>query len=450
MTTASGLSVRGFASYDAYRDSGVGWLGDVPEHWDVKRLKFAATLNPTSSEVRKLRPDMEVSFVPMEAVGEYGGLDLRQTRELTDVIEGYTYFAEGDVVVAKITPCFENGKGSLATNLANGIAFGTTELHVLRCSPRLDRRFLTYLTYCDAFRRLGEAAMYGAGGQKRVPTSFLSNLTPAFPPLHEQRAISIFLDRETERIDTLIAKKRLLIERLYEYRTALIKRTVTRGLPPDAAHGAGLDPSPRLEPSGIEWLGNLPEHWQVKPLRRVVILRRGHDLPNDEREQGCVPVVSSAGISGSHNVAAAAGPAIVTGRYGSIGEFHLIEGPFWPLNTTLYTTDLCGNEVRFVRYLLMNLRDLFLVNAAKSAVPGVDRNDLHAVAAAVPPLAEQRAIADHLDSRLARISEAANRVALLCVRLQEYRSSLTTSAVTGRIDVRRSTSADLTPVGKGV
>ena len=85
----------------------------------------------------------------------------------------------------------------------------------------------------------------------------------ALPPLDEQRAIAAFLDRETERIDALVEKKRRLIERLQEYRTALITRTVTRGLPPEAARAAGLDPSPRLKPSGVEWLGDVPEHWEV-------------------------------------------------------------------------------------------------------------------------------------------------------------------------------------------
>ena len=87
------------------------------------------------------------------------------------------------------------------------------------------------------------------------------------PPLDEQRAIAAHLDRETERIDALVAKKRLLIERLEEYRTALITRTVTRGLPPEAARAAGLDPSPRLKPSGVEWLGEVPEHWEVKAIK---------------------------------------------------------------------------------------------------------------------------------------------------------------------------------------
>ena len=91
-----------------------------------------------------------------------------------------------------------------------------------------------------------------------------------FPPRAEQRAIADFLDRETAKIDTLVARKRTLIERLKEKRTALISRTVTRGLPPDAATQAGLDPHPKLKPSGVDWLGDVPEHWEVKRLKRGV------------------------------------------------------------------------------------------------------------------------------------------------------------------------------------
>ena len=96
------------------------------------------------------------------------------------------------------------------------------------------------------------------------------NLKIPFPPSLEQRAIADFLDRETEKIDTLVAKKRTLIERLKEERTALITHTVTRGLPPEAARAAGLEPHPKLKSSGVEWLGDVPEHWEVKRLRFVL------------------------------------------------------------------------------------------------------------------------------------------------------------------------------------
>ena len=163
----------------------------------------------------------------METVGEYGGLELTTTKSLREVYSGYTYFREGDVLVAKITPCFENGKGAVASGLVNEIAFGTTELHVLRVKESIDRYFLFYLSIGDAFRRLGEAEMYGTAGQKRVPESFILNLVHPLPPLPEQRAIVDFLDRETARIDALITKVREAIDRLKELRQALISAAVT-------------------------------------------------------------------------------------------------------------------------------------------------------------------------------------------------------------------------------
>ena len=209
------------------KDSGVEWLGEIPAHWEVQRLKRGAKLNPTASEVRHVPRTTEVSFVPMEAINQYGGLDLSQTKSLADVAEGYTFFRDGDVVIAKITPCFENWKGSITTGLANGVAFGTTELHVLRCSSQIDVHFMFYLTLVDSFRQLGESEMYGAGGQKRVPESFVSNFLHPLPPIVEQRAVAGFLDRETAKIDTLIAKVREAIDRLKELRTALISAAVT-------------------------------------------------------------------------------------------------------------------------------------------------------------------------------------------------------------------------------
>ena len=207
--------------------SGVEWLGDVPEHWEVKRGRFCMDISPSSNRLHELSPDNEVSFVPMEAVGEYDGLDLEQTRAVAEKGAGWTEFEDGDVIVAKITPCFENGKGALASGLLNGAAIGTTELHVLRPRSNLDRRLLFYFTISPLFRTLGEGEMYGAGGQKRVPTSFCEDFPIPLAPLDEQRAIADFLDRETAKIDGLVAKVDMAIARLREYRAALITAAVT-------------------------------------------------------------------------------------------------------------------------------------------------------------------------------------------------------------------------------
>ncbi|WP_022836396.1 restriction endonuclease subunit S [Salisaeta longa] len=209
------------------QDSGVEWLEKIPESWSTARLRFLLETSPSKTEVKDWDPETEVSFVPMESVGEGGGLDLSETKPLEDVVSGYTYFRNQDVLVAKITPCFENGKGALARDLENGVGFGTTELHVLRPGDNLDARFLFYTTMSHPFRKMGESTMYGAGGQKRVSDDFIQNLRWPIPPLAEQRAIATYLDRETARIDALVDKIRDGIARLKEYRTALVSAAVT-------------------------------------------------------------------------------------------------------------------------------------------------------------------------------------------------------------------------------
>ena len=255
-----------FPRYPKYKDSGVEWLGEVPEDWTVQRLRFGAELNPSKSEIFQLGRDTLVSFLPMDAIGDDGTLNLDREKSIGELENGYTYFRNGDVTIAKITPCFENGKGTLMRGLRGGIGFGTTELVVVRPAfGRTSGDYLSRIFQSSEFRSIGESRMYGAGGQKRIPDDFVRNFTTAFPPLPEQTAIAAFLDRETAKIDALVAEQRRLIELLKEKRQAVISHAVTKGLNPDAA----------MKPSGIEWLGEVPEHWEVKPLKHVIHMRGG-------------------------------------------------------------------------------------------------------------------------------------------------------------------------------
>ena len=422
-------------AYPKYKPTGVEWLGDVPEHWEVKRGRFCMEINPRSQRQRALRPDDDVSFVPMEAVGEYGGLNLGLARPIADVESGYTEFDDGDVLVAKITPCFENGKGAFATGLLNKSALGTTELLVLRAFPALDRRFLFYVTISQPFRNTGEGAMYGAGGQKRVPLEFCANFRIQLPSPTEQHAIADFLDRETAKIDILVSTKRTLIERLKEKRTALISRTVTRGLPPDAARAAGLDPHPKHKPTRIDWLGEVPEHWDVAPVGRKIVLQRGCDITKDQQQEGGVPVVSSGGVSSFHNEALVQAPGVVVGRKGTAGAVYYIAVDFWPHDTTLYVSEFFRTDVRYAYFKLLSM-DLASYDTG-SANPTVNRNLIHPVVVSWPPVVEQRAIADFLDRETVRLDTLVTKMETAIERLYEYRAALITAAITGKIDVCR-------------
>ena len=193
----------------------------------IKRIRFITERDLSEEKQRILRDAKEATFLPMESIGEHGDLDCSATRYVDDVRNSYTQFFDGDVLVAKITPCFENGKGAIVNGTLNGIGFGTTELHVLTPTSEIDARYLYYTTISDRFRKLGEAAMFGAAGQKRVPENFVRNYRIPVPPLAEQRTIVDQLDVETTRIDALMERARGAIALVNERRAALIAAAVT-------------------------------------------------------------------------------------------------------------------------------------------------------------------------------------------------------------------------------
>jgi len=225
--------------------------------WPRKRLRFLLETEIPSASRQLLKTSGEVTFLPMEAIGEQGELDTSRRIKLDEASAGYTLFFDGDVVVAKITPCFENGKGALIHSTATGVGLGTTELHVLRPSKKLDGKFLYYITADPAFRILGETRMTGTAGQKRVPEDFIRDYVVAVPPVDEQVRISRFLDAEVGVIDTLISTKIAWLNRLAEKRQAIVAEAVMRG----------LNPTTPLRPSDIDWLGEIPAHWEIERSR---------------------------------------------------------------------------------------------------------------------------------------------------------------------------------------
>jgi type I restriction enzyme, S subunit len=414
-----------YRPYPVYKDSGVEWLGEIPAHWDVRRLKFvlAAPLKYGANEAAELDdPDLP-RYVRITDINEGDGLRDETFKSLPVEVAREFLLQTGDLLFARSGATA--GKTFLYRTSWGTCAYAGYLIRARLDTFRYSPEFIRYFTASSTYWQWLSSAFIQATIQN-VSAERYANLRIPLPPLSEQCTIAVFLDRETARIDALVAKKERLIELLQEKRTALITHAVTKG----------LDPNVPLRDSGVEWLGEIPARWDVKPLRWAIMFQRGHDLPTDEREEGDVPVVSSSGISSSHSRAVANAPGIVTGRYGTIGHFHLIVQDYWPLNTTLYSIDLRGNDPRFLWYMLTHLSPLFLLNAVKSAVPGVDRNDLHPTKTAVPPRAEQYAIASFLDHETARIDALVAKVRTVIDLLKEHRTSLISAAVTGKIDVR--------------
>lgn len=165
-------------------------------------IQAVAAINP--AQPRDLSSDLQrqVGFVPMANVGEDGTLRSIEIRSVGELLAGYTYFADGDVIVAKITPCLQNGKAALVSGLPGGHGFGSTEFHVLRAGPKLDKRYLFYMVWSPDFRRFGEQRFTGSAGQKRMPASAVAEFGIPIPfpddprrSLAEQKRIAAILDK---------------------------------------------------------------------------------------------------------------------------------------------------------------------------------------------------------------------------------------------------------------
>lgn len=441
-----------FPRYEAYKDSGAEWLGDVPRHWEMKRLRFMVELNPSKSEIAALDRNTEISFLPMEAIGDDGSLSLERTKLISEVETGYTYFREGDVAVAKITPCFENGKGAVMRGLLVGLGFGSTELIVAR--PRIQKTSSGYVHWLFAsppFRKLGEATMYGAGGQKRVPDNFVRDFAIAFPSLAEQSAIISFLDRETAKIDALVEEQQRLIALLKEKRQAVISHAVTKG----------LDLNAPMKDSGVEWLGEVPAHWTVTPLMHVTQPERpvmyGIVLPGPDVAEG-IPIVKGGDvkphrlrlellnrttpeIEAPYARARLRPGDIVYSIRGTIGEAELVPDELLDANITQDAARIAPSASVNNSWLLyvVKSRPVFVQLEQRSlgaAVRGINIFDLKRARVPVPPATEQRAIADHLDREIRELDQLSGEIEKATALLQERRSALISAAVTGKIDVR--------------
>lgn len=174
----------------------------------MARLGDVCFINPKGGV---LEDNCDVSFIPMQNVSEEGTVDVTLIRKYRDVKKGFTNFQNGDILFAKITPCMENGKGCIVSNLKNGIGFGSTEFHILR--PKLEfvsSRWIYYLTSWPEFRKECEKNMTGSAGQKRVPKAFLENYEIEIPALEEQERIADSLDK----VSDLIAKRRAQLDKL--------------------------------------------------------------------------------------------------------------------------------------------------------------------------------------------------------------------------------------------
>ncbi len=248
--------------------------------WETVPLRYMCELNPPVA-FDGFDEDEDFTFLPMDRVKS--GYFIPNTDKFSKYGSSYTAFEDGDIILAKVTPCFENGNIAIADDLVGGKGFGSSELFVIRPTGA-EQRFLFYYFQSSAFKQDGEASMTGAGGLKRVSPDVLRQHRLPCPSQDIQRLIANYLDRETARIDGMITEKERMLALLEEKRAALISHTVTRGLDPDV----------QLKPSGQEWLGEIPAHWRVERAKNLFTVR---DERSDDGSEELLTVSHITGVT---------------------------------------------------------------------------------------------------------------------------------------------------------
>ncbi|MER5730153.1 restriction endonuclease subunit S [Streptomyces sp. NPDC002138] len=419
-------------SYAEYRDSGVPWVGRIPKGWDTVPLMSVLHESRVKNVGLTENNLLSLSFgrIVRKDIDAVGGL-------LPESFETYQ-IVEPNHLVFRFTD-LQNDQRSLrsARVTERGII---TSAYVSMRPTGIDARYAEHLMRSYDVTKV----FYGLGGGVRQSLKFsnVARLPVILPPVEEQRAIADYLDRETACIDTLIEEQRRLIELLDERRDGVIAEAVTKGVRPGAA----------LVDSGVEWLGDIPEGWSVKALRRCGTLLTGSTPPTDNRgnfaeEANERPWVRPQDLSARTRASAwltaegwAASRPVPAGSVlvgciayslGSVG--HL---PVAATTNQQITSVVPAEEGRYLYYVMRAAKSELWAASQMNRVPILNNQRLGAIRVPVPPVDEQRLIAAYLDEQTEKIERTRAEAERFIELARERRSALITAAVTGQIDVR--------------
>jgi type I restriction enzyme S subunit len=400
-------------AYPAYKDSGVEWLGEVPIGWLVARVRELVRL---------------VNGFPFDA-GQFTaaeGLPLVRIRDL-NASEAAVRFGGEAVESALVTRADLLIGMDGDFNVGRWRGDGPALLNQRVCCLRGDPCILRLLEHAlpTPLQRINDLTY--STTVKHLSSGQVLDIRMALPPDQaELEALVRFLDRETGKIDALVEEQRRLIALLKEKRQAVISHAVTKGLNPHAP----------LKPSGIEWLGDIPAHWETSALKRLVRLQSGEGITSEGIEhEGTYPVFGGNGQRGFTEDFTHEGEFVLIGRQGALcGNINYASGRFWASEHALVAHPVGRFEVQWLGEVLraMNLGQY----SVAAAQPGLSADLLGNLKVPVPPPAEQAAIAALLNRQTGKIDALAGVAERTVSLLQERRAALISAAVTGKIDVR--------------
>lgn len=404
--------------YESYKDSGVEWLGEVPSHWESFPLFVQAKISSITNHI-----DKELLSVYLDrGVVRFSDVDEKRTNVTSLDLSKYQLVRKGNLVLNNQ----QAWRGSVGVSSYEGIV--SPAYLILELSNKFDPHYANYLFRNGSMVSHYLIASKGVGTIQR--NLYWGNLrrTPIFiPPLSEQQKIAQFLDDKTAKIDQAVDLAEKQIALLKEHKQILIQNAVNRGLNPDMP----------LKDSGVEWIGQVPEHWEVKKLKYLAKIKSGDSIINSNlSDEYLYEVFGGNGFMGYFYKYNVSGENIIIGRVGALcGNIRYINEEKWITDNALILNliNLSKTLYSYVSYVLecANLNTLSVSNAQ----PLITGTKIMNILIAIPPLSEQKQIIDYLDKQTAKIDQAIALKTAHIEKLKEYKSVLINDVVTGKVRV---------------
>lgn len=435
-----------YKTYSKYKPTGIDWLGDIPDSWEVKKAKFLSDFVSGYSFDSESYVDDGVPIIRIGDIAEI--IDFESVKKVPiDLSIGLEKFnvKSGDILLALTGATI----GKTAIYNSTEVALLNQRVAILR-GKKLDQKYLTYFIASSIFKENIDYLCFG-GAQENIGKSEIGSIIISYPKCDEQKEIATFLDHETAKIDEVVTKKQRMIDLLKEKRQALITHAVTKG----------LDPKAKMKPSGIDWLGEIPEGWNALPLKRVVgikITDGPHETP-EILDEG-VNFISAEAVKNekinfdlrrgfiseelyelySKKCKPQKNDIFLIKSGATTGNIAIVEVDFefsiWsPL--ALIRADEKRSKYRFLFYSLLSklFHDQVEFSWSYGTQQNIGMGVIENLIITLPPYALQKDIADYIDLETAKIDEMVKKVEMQIEKLQEYRQAIITNAVTGKIKI---------------
>lgn len=421
--------------YPAYKPSGVDWLGEVPEGWEVVRFRnffsFSRGLTITKADLK----DSGIPCVNYGEVHSKYGFELDLAKHPLKFVDAEflrnspnSLLTKGDIVFADTSEDIE-GSGNFTQLISDGVVLAGYHTIIARPKPSQNFRFIAYVLESTTYRNQIRRAVKGVKVYS-ISSTLLKNTLVWFPPLPEQTAIAHFLDEKTAKIDRAVAQKERMIALLKERKQIIIQNAVTKGVT-----SGGVEKPVKMKDSGVEWIGEVPEGWEVKKLKYIGRIQSGDPIINSQlSELDDYEVFGGNGLMGYTNRFNTSGKKIIIGRVGALcGNVRLIQISKWVSDNALILTLKKDSCYEFFAILLeaANLNSLNSSNAQ----PLITGTKVMNYPIPTPPGNEQKEIAHHIKTQSTRMDKAMAQQQQQIEKLKEYKAVLVDSAVRGKVKV---------------